>query len=129
MQKKLTKEQWDMCRQARDAIASISWENTERGARFWKSVYDDLIEMQRHGTTDGKPWAEKELTDEDAKQRPWVMVRDSVSEPWRGPKVLAYVEKDAIGFRKHLDTAGAWWGYARKATTEEIPAHTQERTK
>jgi hypothetical protein len=36
--------------------------------------------MLVHNTTDGLPYVEPPLTDEDARQRPWVMVRDNEAE-------------------------------------------------
>ena len=78
--------------------------------------------MLVHNTTDGLPFVESPLTDDDARQRPWVMVRDNEAEPWRGPRALAaccggdyYTFTPSvcgiIGFR-----------YARRATAAEIAA-------
>ena len=123
MQKKLRADNIEACKKAREALHCITdWDCTAEGTGHWADVVRSLKNMAKHGTSDGKPWVEPPLTDEDAKQRPWVMVRDTVSEPWCGPKVLAYVEKDAIGSREYLDTTGVWWDYARKATADEIPA-------
>jgi hypothetical protein len=83
---------------------------------------EKLLAMLKHNTTDGRPYVEPPLTDEDARQRPWVMVRDNEAEPWRGPRALAaccggdyYTFTPSvcgiIGFR-----------YARRATAEEIAA-------
>jgi hypothetical protein len=79
--------------------------------------------MIEHGTTDGKPWVEPELTDEDAKQRPWVMVRDVAGVcRWNGPKMLLSV----VGNRFHVfefnTSSVSSWLYARRATPEEIEA-------
>jgi hypothetical protein len=128
MQKKLAVRDIERIIAARIAIGAMPSEKTKDGIGYWAKIYRELLAMETHGTSDGKPWAEPPLTDEDAKQRPWVMVRDWKSEPWLGPKVLAYVEKDAIDSPEYLDTAGEWWCYARKANAEEITAHTQERT-
>ena len=107
---------------AKDALGLVTWSSMSEGHHYWLSIWESLQAKAKHGTSDGKPWVEPPLTDEDAKQRPWVMVRDISSQPWYGPKVLAYVESDAAGLRGYLDTVGIWWHYARKATAEEIAA-------
>jgi len=123
MQKKLRADSIEACKKAREALHCITdWDSTAEGVVYWVGVVASLNAMAKHGTSDGKPWVEPPLTDEDARKRPWVMVRDTASEPWCGPKVLAYVESDAAGLRGYLDTVGIWWHYARKATAEEIPA-------
>jgi hypothetical protein len=123
MQKKLTEDQREKCRIAWKSVhEAFRWSESSQGLEYWEGVAEALAGMAEHGTSDGKPWVEPPLTDEDAKERPWVMVRDTSSQPWCGPKVLAYVEKDAAGPREYLDTAGVWWHYARKAKAEEIPA-------
>jgi len=127
MQKKLRADSIEACKKAREALHRITdWDSTAEGVVYWVGVVASLNAMAKHGTSDGKPWVEPPLTDEDAKERPWVMVRDINCQPWCGPKVLAYVEKDAIDSPEYLDTAGVWWGYARKATADEIAAHTQK---
>ena len=129
MQKKLRADNIEACKKAREHLHCITdWNCTAEGVSYWVNVVASLKDMAKHGTSDGKPWVEPPLTDEDAKQRPWVMVRDSVSEPWCGPTILAYVNKNAGGSPEYLDTVGVWWGYARKATAEEIPARAQEST-
>jgi hypothetical protein len=88
--------------------------------------------MIEHGTTDGKPWVEPELTDEDAKQRPWVMVRDRETSNWIGPKTLVaksgyhYVLNGETSPNKELQGVSAW-RFARPATPEEIEAANAER--
>ena len=121
MQKKLRADNIEACKKAREALHCITgWDCTAEGTDHWVGVVASLKNMAEHGTSDGKPWVEPPLTDEDAKQRPWVMVRDCKSEPWRGPKVLAFVDKAGTGSSMHLDTDGVWWSFARKATAEEI---------
>jgi hypothetical protein len=84
-----------------------------------QKVYEQML---AHNTTDGLPYVEPPLTDEDARARPWVMVRDNEAEPWRGPRALAaccggdyYTFTPSvcgiIGFR-----------YCRRATPDEIAA-------
>ena len=120
MQKKLTAAELDMVVNAKGALGLIPWSSMSEGFDYWRSIYESMQAKAKHGTSDGKPWVEPALTDEDAKERPWVMVRDISSQPWCGPTVLAYVEKNATDSPEYLDNAGVWWGYARKATAEEI---------
>ena len=129
MQTKLDERQLERVVAARNAIGVLPAGVLVEGVNYWCDVHKKLKAKAVHGTSDGRPWVEPPLTDEDAKQRPWVMVRDTASEPWYGPKVLAYVESDAAGLRGYLDTVGIWWHYARKATAEEIAAHTQKEIK
>jgi hypothetical protein len=84
--------------------------------------------MIEHGTTDGKPWVEPELTDEDALRRPWVMVRDVAGiGRWIGPKILLSV----VGNRFHVfevnTSSVSSWRFARLATPEEIEAANADR--
>ena len=53
------------------------------GAEFYEQVIRNLDAMQTTGTTDGEDLAE--LTDEDAKERPWVMCNFGT---WYGPYTL-----------------------------------------
>ena len=53
------------------------------GEQYWLAVVRQLEAMQTTGTTDGEDLAE--LTDEDARERPWVM---GDSGPWEGPHRL-----------------------------------------
>jgi hypothetical protein len=122
MQKKLTEREMSRVVAAKDALGLITWSSMSEGHHYWLSIWETLQAKAKHGTSDGKPWVEPLLTDEDAKQRPWVMVRDISSQPWCGPKVLVYVEKDAAGLPQYLDTTGLWWRLCRKATADEIPA-------
>jgi hypothetical protein len=122
MQKKLTAAELDMVINAKSALGLIPWSSMSEGFDYWRSIYEAMQAKEKHGTSDGKPWVEPPLTDEDAKQRPWVMVRDCKCEPWRGPKVLVYVEKNAADSLEFLDALGEWWSYAKKATAEEIAA-------
>jgi hypothetical protein len=83
--------------------------------------------MLVHNTTDGLPCVEPPLTDEDARQRPWVMVRDSEQNPWRGPFLLTYVAPAASSYPfstvdPAVDYNGSEFAFARRATAEEIAA-------
>jgi hypothetical protein len=91
------------------------------------SHYLHARKMIEHGTTDGKPWVEPDLTDEDAKQRPWVMVSDKKLLPWHGPFILTYVAPPEVDLRFSIvdlkrDFTRWSFRYARRATSEEIEA-------
>ena len=124
MQKKLTAAELDMVVNAKIALGLIPWSSKSEEFDYWLSAYEKLLAMSKHGTSDGKPWVEPPLTDEDAKQRPWVMVRDRQDNPWDGPVKLVYVsERDEFSFFTHTAEN---WKFARRATAEEIAAHTRE---
>lgn len=81
---------------------------------------DHLTGMINWGTTDGKPYRESELTDEDAKQRPWVMIKhDNKTATWHGPKTLIAVRNEKYDLRYVTDEVTVWQ-IARRATPEEI---------
>ena len=122
MQKKLVEREMSCIVSAKDALGLVTWSSMSEGYEYWRPIYEALQAKAKHGTSDGKPWVEPELTDEDAKERPWVMVRDNKAQTWCGPKVLVYVDKNATDFPQYLDTTGLWWRLCRKATAEEIPA-------
>ena len=82
--------------------------------------------MIEHGTTDGNPWVEPELTDEDAKQRPWVMVRDVIDHKWYGPRKLIAVDRKFFAVKPNANAATGW-DYCRLATPEEIQAANADR--
>jgi hypothetical protein len=69
-------------------------------------------------------YIEPSLTDEDARQRPWIMVRDADTNPWNGPFVFICKTKERWGFAVtqpdfcELQS----FRYARRATAEEIAA-------
>jgi hypothetical protein len=77
--------------------------------------------MLLHNTTDGLPYVEPLLTDEDARQRPWVMVRDSDGEPWKGPRKFAAKAGQFYVFT-FPDDALASWSFCRRSTPAEIAA-------
>ena len=73
------------------------------------------------GTTDGRPYVEKELTEQDSFSRPWVMVRDHETASWHGPAVL--VDKLPNGryvCRTQCQKGVNAWLYCRRATEDEI---------
>jgi hypothetical protein len=84
-------------------------------------IQRSIWEMTSHNTTDGLPYVEPPLTDEDARQRPWVMVRDNDCQEWKGPRKLAA----KVGFYyvfNGADLVLTSWRYCRRATPEEIAA-------
>jgi hypothetical protein len=85
-----------------------------------------LQDMLTHKTTDGRPYVEPPLTDEDARQRPWVMVRDVEDHGWSGPRRLAAVTKKKTGAcyyaLSNIDDTLTSWRQCRRATLAEIAA-------
>jgi hypothetical protein len=125
---KLTTEERQLAKKAAEALLSMcKWEKMPEGHDYWDEIHAKLFNVSKHGTTDGKPWVEPELTDEDAKQRPWVMVRDRETSNWIGPKALVaksgyhYVLNGETSPNKELQGVSAW-RFARPATPEEIEA-------
>ena len=87
------------------------------------SHYLHVKKMIEHGTNDGNPWVEPELTDEDAKQRPWVMVRQSDAYLWGGPYVLIRVTSGALRYIAEQNPQHVcFYKHARLATPKEIEA-------
>jgi hypothetical protein len=121
-QRKLDDEERNGILNAADAIAEMcDWDNLPEGRSYWDSIHTNLSDKAKHGTTDGKPWVEPELTDEDAKQRPWVMVRDNDCQEWKGPRKLAAKAGQFYVFT-FPDDALSSWIHCRRATAEEIEA-------
>ena len=91
------------------------------GKEFYDQFERNIEAMQITGTTDGEELAK--LTDEDAKDRPWVMVREKEMESWIGPRMLLaappktgkYVTADRT--HGYLPTH---WEQARLATENEL---------
>jgi hypothetical protein len=132
-QRRLTEKQIKSAKDAADAITGIGdWGTTPDGRFFWAYVVESLVNQATNGTNDGKPWIDLELTDEDAKQRPWAMVRDRETGNWIGPKTLVaksgyhYVLNGETSPNKELQGVSAW-RFARLATPEEIEAANAER--
>jgi hypothetical protein len=83
---------------------------------------EKLLAMLKHNTTDGLPYVEPELTDEDARQRPWVMVRDDKAHGWHGPRMLAACcPENYFTFTPSKSTI-VGFRYCRRATPDEIAA-------
>jgi hypothetical protein len=83
------------------------------------SVLDRIIE---NNTTNGLPYVEPKLTEEDAKNRRLVMVRDRDEYAWHGPQKLVAIEGDYFITSKVDGSGGASWRQCRPATKEEIKA-------
>jgi hypothetical protein len=84
------------------------------------SVFNRIIE---NNTTDGFPYVEPPLTDKDALDRPWVMVRDDPKLGECGPKLLVAKSGWYYTITPGKEESGlSSWRFARRATREEIEA-------
>ena len=115
----------DETRDQRTLLKILERNKTEQwlgGGEYWLTVVKQLEAMQTTGTTDGEDLAE--LTDEDAKERPWVMCRDEEDQDWRGPHKLIAVKETHIKnvvIRKTESGVDLVTGYkfARQLTQQE----------
>jgi hypothetical protein len=83
---------------------------------------EKLLAMLHHNTTDGRPYVEPPLTDEDALKRPWVMVKDDKAHGWHGPRMLAACcPENYFTFTPSKSTI-VGFRYCRRATPDEIAA-------
>jgi hypothetical protein len=127
MQRRLTDDEFKDASEAEAAIRRL----TVGGLIPSVDLLQTLIAMRINGTTDGRPYVEPPLTDEDARQRPWIMVRDADTNPWNGPFVFICKTKERWGFAVtqpdfcELQS----FRYARRATPDEIAAAGLEVTK
>jgi hypothetical protein len=65
-------------------------------------------------------FVEPPLTDEDARQRPWVMVKDDSAHPWHGPRMLAACcPENYFTFAPSKSTI-VGFRYCRRATLAEL---------
>ncbi len=81
--------------------------------------------MLTHNTLDGRPYVEPPLTDEDARQRPWVMIRAGENFPWTGPATLVdCLQANKARFLVVWPDKKSWSScmFARRATPDEIAA-------
>jgi hypothetical protein len=84
-----------------------------------------LIAMRINGTTDGLPYVEPPLTDEDARARILVMIRAGENIPWTGPATLVdCLQGNKSRFLVVWPDKKSWSSciFARRATAEEIAA-------
>ncbi len=101
----------------------IDWHKMPGGHEYWAEIHEKLCNCVKHGTNDGKPWVEPELTDEDAKKRPWVRVWDKEFGASHIQR-LVYVA-DGLTYRFSVVNSSGLitsWQCARLATPEEIEA-------
>jgi hypothetical protein len=76
----------DECRDQRTLLKILGRNRRSEwlgGTEFYNQFISTLDAMQITGTTDGEELAE--LTDEDAKERPWVMCKSDNEISWYGP--------------------------------------------
>jgi len=117
MQRRLTDDEESHLRAAWSVLQKITkpWEEISMLQRA-------IWEMVANSTTDGRPYVEPPLTDEDARQRPWVMVRDDEAHGWHGPRILA--ARCSSNYYSFTPSKSAIVGfrYCRRATPDEIAA-------
>jgi hypothetical protein len=117
MQRRLTEQEQKNLRDA--------WEILSQIRHLWQEIDSVRLAIRlmfEQSTTDGLPYVEPPLTDKDARQRPWVMVKDDSAHPWHGPRMLAACcPENYFTF-----TPSKWtivgFRYCRRATSEEIAA-------
>ena len=88
-----------------------------------QGVRDILAGMIYNNTTDGLPYVEPPLTDEDARARIWVMTKGAKALDWSGPYLL--IRKRAVGAAYIVEDKGGsinYYNFARRATPAEIAA-------
>jgi hypothetical protein len=86
---------------------------------------DRISEMLDQNTTDGLPYVEPPLADEDARQRIWVMIRAGENFPWTGPATLVdCLQANKAKFLVVWPDKKSWSScmFARRATASEIAA-------
>jgi hypothetical protein len=120
MQRRLTIDEESHLRAAWSVLQKITkpWEEISMLQRA-------IWEMVANSTTDGRPYVEPPLTDEDARQRPWVMIRAGENFPWTGPATLVdCLQANKAKFLVVWPDKKSWSScmFARRATAEEIAA-------
>jgi len=116
MQRRLTDDE-------RSAVSVVMfWQRKLEEGGITASGQEVYEQMLAHNTTDGLPYTDPPLTDEDARQRILVMVRDREAADWQGPHVFA--AKGGHFFYAFVSKGGSVrpWNFARRATPEEIAA-------
>lgn len=99
MQRQLTKDEVGRIAKSYDSLLGFPPELDNSATQGCRMVLQDML---RNNTTDGQPYVEPPLTDEDARQRPWVMVRDISHHKWNGPHVLIGKTSELFGFVRLL---------------------------
>jgi hypothetical protein len=116
MQRRLTDDEQKKLRDA--------WEILSQIRNLWDEINSARLAIRlmfEQNTTDGLPYVEPPLTDEDARQRPWVMVRDTEVQFWKGPRKFAAKAGQFYVF-SFPDDALTSWNFCRRATASEIAA-------
>jgi hypothetical protein len=120
MQRRLTGDQRKQVQRAYDALYSLYVYVSGR-----VELAEKLLAMLTHNTMDGLPYVEQPLTDEDARDRPWVMVRDREDQPWKGPhRFAAKCVDECYPYCVFSEdkTSVVEFNYCRLATPAEIAA-------
>jgi hypothetical protein len=124
MQRRLTIDEESHLRAAWSVLQKITkpWEEISRLQRA-------IWEMVANSTTNGLPYVEPPLTDEDARARILVMCRDRETASWQGPHVFA--AKGGHFFYAFISKGEVVrpWNHCRRATPAEIAAAGLEVTK
>jgi hypothetical protein len=122
MQRKLMEGEIEKLKQSRRGISDVLFPMYGDHGEYWAGVIFSLDDHIKHGTTDGKPWVEPSLTDEDMAKRIWVMCRDRDTEPWTGPRESAAKSSEFYYVFNSKGDILAHWIQCRRATPEEIKA-------
>ena len=118
MNRELTREEIEDQKRLLKILERNKTEQGLGGGEYWLTVVKQIEAMQQTGTTDGEDLAE--LTDDDALERPWVMMRDSESYPWQGPaRLLAVAEGHSARFVA-ICNGYYTWKQCRRATENEL---------
>jgi len=99
MQKKLSESERRRCKDIVSLMKDpFPWKDTPEEWAYWRDVWQRMGAMAEHGTTDGKPWVEpvRVPTDEDAKQRPTVMVRENKGQLVYGSHAGQWIRKTLV---------------------------------
>lgn len=113
---------------------------TRRDVKYWDLLQKDWHLRHLQGVEFNLPFMQTRyivpvdppLTDQDARTRPWIMVKNSEEEQWQGP--YSYMAKDErdpnLHYERYLvrrrDGNFEWFCDAREATPEEIKEKLQK---
>jgi hypothetical protein len=117
MQRRLTEVEEKKLREIWDSFGKLEilWDEID-------SLRRCISGMVNYGTTDGLPYVEPTLTDDDMAKRIWVMCRDRDSDEWAGPsKSAAKSNEHYYAFMSNGDFLTLWM-QCRRATPAEIAA-------
>ena len=130
MQRRLTEAEDSQLRRVWNILGEIA-DPCEEIGKMRRAMW----EMVAQCTTDGRPYVEPPLTDEDAQKRAIVMVRNGEKEPWLGPGTLAFCldctpKYLVVWPQKDWSKKGVYdcWRFTRRATPIEIAASGLEVT-